>query len=354
MPKSRAIAICKAQILDKDKDKTKESVDRNIFYSTKISESFGLDSDENSIRVRGTLVYPTVSRNDIEYTLEELDKASNTVIGTNIKMDHTMRAADNVGVFNSVARGVDGSIMYEATVFNTSTYPDAVQRIQNGLVKYISLETIYENLEAISKDGKQVMRALGLEFVGAAFVDVPGIPNASVGVAESFARGMSAAYENHSTSLTEDTEVKMTNEIIESLNSLKEEISSIKEQVSKLTEQDEKPEETSEETSEETVEETPEETPAEEPKETTTEEETSDEEGSESDTEAETETETEETSEETKEEPAKESVGKTKVSDKEAGWTPFSRNEVGIKKVEEDSRGYTSVSRENPFGIGGN
>ena len=134
--------------------------------------------NKDSIKIRGTAIKARTSRNGVTYPMHELAKAHRTLQGKSIGLDHSESVADNVGVIDRAFTTGDG-IDYEGTIHNTGKHPYLIDMLKNGLIRHVSIEAVTPTL---SKD--QV--ATNLEFLGLSLVRHPGIPEASVELAESF------------------------------------------------------------------------------------------------------------------------------------------------------------------------
>lgn len=157
----------------------------SFVYTMPIEESVSSD-DGKTIKVKGIAVKAGTSRNGRKYVVEELEPATNTMKGKNIKMNHSGNVEDNVGIVTN-SLFFNEAVNYEATARNTARHPDVVNMIQNKLIQHVSIEADIDKLiEDKDDEGKPIVVAKGIKFTGLAFVDTPGVEAASVGIAEAF------------------------------------------------------------------------------------------------------------------------------------------------------------------------
>jgi len=204
--KSHAIAICKSRIMKKDKESVvmkKENLKLPHWTNefTVITEGLERKEKRESIKVRGTMIKATTSRNGRVYSVDELQKArfSDNILSVN----HTENVQDVVGNFSPM--WVDNGWDYEAVIHNTPYHPGIVEMIEKGLVKHVSIEAIAGKAE---KEGENY-KVGDLEFTGLGLVKTPGIPETSLAIAEAFNKDHAHVVE------IKNEEIKMTKEIKE-------------------------------------------------------------------------------------------------------------------------------------------
>jgi len=174
----------------------------------------------NEAYVKGVAISATTSRNNVTYLVEELEQSYPTLNGKNISIGHDDDPSNNVGLIESV--NFDGkNVNYFAKVYNTSTFPDAVERIKNKLFQFVSIEAIVPKLEKV----EDKVIAKGINFTGLSFVRTPGIEGASAALAdESFANAIFESF-NFNIEGEKDMEIAELKDLIhEEMKVLKEEI----------------------------------------------------------------------------------------------------------------------------------
>jgi len=142
--------------------------------------------------IKGVALYETVSRNGNKYIVSEYENSVNTLRGKNISISHTSKGAtvvDNVGYITN-AYCDEGVVYYDANIWNTNTHPDVIEMIDNKLIQFVSIEAGCESIKRVKEEGMTVNELYGIEFYGLAFVTVPGVAEARVGLAESFEKLM--------------------------------------------------------------------------------------------------------------------------------------------------------------------
>jgi len=151
------------------------------------------ESASGKALIHGTAITASTSRNGVTYTVEGL-KDNKSLIGMNVGIGHSGNPADNVGrIIKSTWDDVSKSIKYEAEIYNTARYPDAIDMVEKGLWQFVSIEAMPTKEPKINKESKELV-VNDLEFLGLDFVKSPGIRQASAAIAgESFGVALSEA-----------------------------------------------------------------------------------------------------------------------------------------------------------------
>ena len=144
--------------------------------------------DKDSVRIKGTMIKASTTRNGNTYLLEELESAKfngkpreDIQPGDNILgLNHTGNIQDNIGTWNPIWTG-DG-YDFEAVVLNTPYHPGMVEMVKKGLVKHVSIESIAKEVK--EENGNIVGK--GLDILGLDIVKTPGYPGAWIAMAEKF------------------------------------------------------------------------------------------------------------------------------------------------------------------------
>ena len=178
--KSHCIAICKSSIMKKKEGFIKLENQKLKFTSpfTIITEGISGTQDPNRVKIRGTMLKASTSRNGVTYVMEEIQKAKFS--GNTISVNHTENVTDNVGFFKPIF--TDEGLDYEGEILNTPYHQGIVEMAKKGLVKFCSIEAIAKELV---KEGDE-NRARGLDITGLGLVKTPGIESATVAIAEAF------------------------------------------------------------------------------------------------------------------------------------------------------------------------
>lgn len=172
--------------------------------------------------IHGTAISATTSRNGITYTVEGL-KDNKSLIGMNVGIGHSGNPADNVGkIIASTWDDVSKSIKYQAEIYNTARYPDAIDMVEKGLWQFVSIEAMPTKEPEVNKESKELI-VNDLEFLGLDFVKSPGIRQASAAIAgESFGVALSEALQIENEFTEEEV---MTDELKESTPEIPKELS---------------------------------------------------------------------------------------------------------------------------------
>lgn len=147
--------------------------------------SEGIEEDTSKRKIRGTMLKATTSRNGRKYTMEEIRKAKFS--SDTLSLNHTEDVEDNIGIFKPVP--TETGFDFEATVFNTIRHPGVIDMLDKGLIKFASIEAIAKEVERDPEEESLIVR--GLDITGLGLVKTPGIPEATVAIAEAFEKACS-------------------------------------------------------------------------------------------------------------------------------------------------------------------
>jgi hypothetical protein len=183
---------------------------RPLRQSVKYMMPFTLKEKANGkALIHGTAISAQTSRNGITYTVEGL-KDNESLVNMNIGLGHSGNPADNIGrIIKSTWDDVSNSRKYQAEIFNTARYPDAIDMVEKGLWQFVSIEAIPKDAKYDKKNKSLIVN--DLEFLGLDFVKSPGIRQASAAIAgESFGVALYEALDLEKKNILE--ELNMTEE----------------------------------------------------------------------------------------------------------------------------------------------
>ncbi|MFB6089351.1 MAG: HK97 family phage prohead protease [Candidatus Aenigmatarchaeota archaeon] len=256
-----AWAVCTAQYKKKKEGFIMRNEKLNYDVGIRVQEA-GISNNGDSITIQGIAINSTVTRNNIQYKAEELEKSAHTLIGKNIFMGHDTNPRESVGkVVWADYDSVDENVPFKAKIHNTSTYPDMVYRIKNKLIQNVSIGAQVEALteeESAAGSDKPIRTAKGIEFLELSFVGIPGDRNATFthAIAEKFKsnlkeenRGEKDMTDKEKETPKEDTEDKEEVEDTEDKEevedtedkeeeSLRKELESLKEEIKAMKEKE--------------------------------------------------------------------------------------------------------------------
>lgn len=155
----------------------KENVRLN-YNSPLLVEELGDSKDKDSINISGTMIKAKTSRNNVTYNIEELKSARFS--GKTISVNHDEDVKQNVGHYEP--KTAEDGINFEGIIHNTPYNPGIVEMIRKGLIKFVSIEAIANE---VVKEGDNFV-AKGLDFTGLGFVKTPGFEEATFAIAEAF------------------------------------------------------------------------------------------------------------------------------------------------------------------------
>jgi hypothetical protein len=222
------------------KKKVKESIRYAVPFEI-VSENIKEGIENGPTHIKGIAVSAVTSRNGVTYEMEELIKAKETLTGKSIGLNHSDDVTDNVGLIESVEQSENG-LTYTGKAFDTGKHPYISDMIKKGLITHVSLEAISPRFE--ERGGKKI--AKDMEFLGLSFVRHPGIPDASVTIAEAFEKLKEDDDDDYLDDDDDDIEIEedkiegeiMTEEKIETKldETLKKDVDSLKESIKSLEE----------------------------------------------------------------------------------------------------------------------
>jgi len=198
--------------------------------------------DSNSRKITGMAVPAQKSRNGRTFKLEDLKKAKfngkpySEGIMINMGLNHSDDVTDIVGKWNPVFN--DGGIAFEGMVYNTGKYPWITDMLDKKLWDSVSVEMM---ADLVKED--EVVYVKNQDILGLDFVKTPGLPDASVGIAEAFEKAIGASLvqtNEHSAEEIHKGDEKMEKEKIEVKEEEKQE--EVQEEVKEEEKEEPKPE----------------------------------------------------------------------------------------------------------------
>ena len=198
----------------------------------KIEES-KTDKGQNTYIV-GNAVDAGVSRNNVNYSMEELEKSAHTLIGRPLLLNHGHKDVRNI-IGKVIQAGFDGqNVPFKAILDGGET--DIIRKIKSGFIDSVSICADYD--EPVKTDDEGIMHPTNLKFLELSLVTIPGVPNATI-----------------SQVITERYEEKKTMQEAKTIEDLQKQLSEVKKErdslITKVKEQDEADSESSEEPKEE-------------------------------------------------------------------------------------------------------
>jgi predicted nucleotidyltransferase len=174
-------AVCYSQWRKKDEVKPMIMENKKLKFDcpfSVVTEGLEEKVDPSRVKIKGTMIKATTSRNGWTYKMDELQSAKFS--GNVISVDHSDSIKDVVGEFTPTV--TEDGIDYEGYVRNTPYHPGIVELARSGLLKHVSVEVIPREMK---REGNEVV-ARGLDFTGFGIVKTPGIVDASFAIAEAF------------------------------------------------------------------------------------------------------------------------------------------------------------------------
>lgn len=158
----------------------KENSGKKLEYLAPITESF-VANGKNF--VRGIAINAGITRNDVEYLAEELKNAAPSLRDKPLLKDHKNEVDFIIGrtTQNVNYQEEANNIKFEAWVEDSEVF----RKISKGLIKNVSISTLFKEIEEKEIEGRTIFTIRGLEFVELSTVAVPGDADATVGVSES-------------------------------------------------------------------------------------------------------------------------------------------------------------------------
>jgi len=142
----------------------------DVVENSNISEKTDSKLD-SSLYIEGVAINETITRNNVKYVAEELEKASPSLINKPILKDHRNEVDAIVGrttesVFDKSAKALKfrGKIMDEKTK----------DMIKDGRITNVSIGARVKDLISEESEGSNVLKAEGIEFLELSLTPVPG------------------------------------------------------------------------------------------------------------------------------------------------------------------------------------
>lgn len=183
--RSSAFGICTAQF-KKDGKRYKEMENTKLNFVVPIVELLQQKDDDkldDVMRIEGVAIEETTSRNNVTYKVDELERATDTLVGAPLLKDHNNSVDGIVGKVTEAY--MDGKqLKFKAMVMDD----DMKEKIRNGLIKNVSVGSKLKELQKVVEDEVTKFVARGIEFLELSLVAVPGVKSAtfSQSVTEAF------------------------------------------------------------------------------------------------------------------------------------------------------------------------
>jgi len=182
-------------------------------------------AQNNEFVIKGIAINETVTRNNVQYVAEELERAAPTLRNKPILKDHNNSVDSIVGrtTNNVMFNPNTNAIEFEGKIADS----DMRDKINNGLIQSVSVGATVDDL--IPNDDESIVTAKGIDFVELSLVAVPADPNAG------FARAIAESFK-----LKEESEIPLEEEKEEELSKddiAKEESKMSEEKLNELQEQ---------------------------------------------------------------------------------------------------------------------
>lgn len=157
----------------------------SLSFTSPVTIMERLEKENNVVKVGGLAVPAQESRNGRTYKLEDLHAAKfgghafSEGNMLTMGLNHSTDVTDNVGKWSPsfTERGIE----FSGVVYNTEKHPYLIGMLDKGLLPYVSVEMTAD----LVKEG-DVLYAKNQDVLGLDFVKVPGLADASVGIAEAF------------------------------------------------------------------------------------------------------------------------------------------------------------------------
>jgi len=164
-----------------------ESIMENVSlsFTSPVTLVERLEGEKDTVKVGGLAVPAQESRNGRTYKIEDLHTAKfgghAFTEGNMLTMglNHSNDVTDNVGKWTPIFS--EGGIEFKGVVYKTEKHPYIIDMLNKGLLPYVSVEMTADLVKE-----KDVLYAKNQDVLGLDFVKVPGLPDASVGIAEAF------------------------------------------------------------------------------------------------------------------------------------------------------------------------
>lgn len=197
----------------------KRDVNQRVSFQAqfRVIESPQAQQSSDYVDIEVNVISTNITLNRSQYTIEDLEANSKELneqgglifaMGKHPNMNEEPDASDNVGI-GMTAVG-DGILKSKARIYNTSTYPDMVQRIRRRLIRDVSIEAFVSSFKKVCNSETCWKRYIGTKIYRAVFVSIGSDPSAKITrVLESIESIESTVQEN---TMTEQTEKSTTKE----------------------------------------------------------------------------------------------------------------------------------------------
>jgi len=148
---------------------------KGLYYSRPILCEEATIGDSKKTYIVGTAIDVGISRNNVNYTAEELRSAAESMIGTPLLLNH-----GNKDVRNIVGRVVEAEFKENSIPFKAELDTDEVSivnKVKKGFINSVSIGADYEDVDV---DVNGVKTPKGIEFLELSLVPIPGVKNGSI------------------------------------------------------------------------------------------------------------------------------------------------------------------------------
>ena len=184
------------------------------------------ETEEGVMKVKGTAIEKGVSRNGVEYSAEELKKTKFNK-NTPILKDHNNSVDAIIGSLKKVQYVDEGQKIIYTGIINDK---EIQEKIKDKRIRCVSVGLMLAEITK-PKDAKNYV-AKGLELVELSAVAVPGIANASIGIAEKFEeiQNVVETFDKLDVNKIKE-EIVMDNETNETVSKMQEQIETLKKEI---------------------------------------------------------------------------------------------------------------------------
>ncbi len=171
-----------------DGKEIRENVNISWDNPLKISESSDSSNNLNMpLIIEGMAINETVTKNNVKYIGEELEKAVKSLIGKPILNSHNNESIDNILGKVIDAKKVDNGVWYKAEI--DSDERKVINKIKKGYLNKVSIgANVNELVKTEEKDDIGIVRecllAKGISFCELSLVSTPGDDNTSVSIVQ--------------------------------------------------------------------------------------------------------------------------------------------------------------------------
>jgi len=161
-------AVCYSQFR---KSKRKNGMKFN-FAASILQEAKGTDT-----YIVGNAIKAGISRNNVNYSREELKAAAETLIGKPLLLNHGDDDVRNI-VGKVVDAGYnDGNVPFKALLDSSET--EIIKKIEGGFINKVSIGATFDD-KLTERDENGVLQARGINFEELSLIPIPGVKDAGI------------------------------------------------------------------------------------------------------------------------------------------------------------------------------